>query len=313
VSIFQFAFGLLLAPLLTVPGVGSARGASMAQVQMAFGAGWRCFLESDAACAHRCVWVMDGAGWERKQDLADLLNHVRHRAFPHHIARHTFALLTGYCALNIVYNTAGLYVAKHGSAALNVLTYALLLPLTTLLFSVRPLLGAGVCLCVRDINVMTRSVRSSNVLITHTHASLHRTGPYTEPLRASTLVGLVVVILGFVIYQRPALAKEEEETVRRRSEPRRGRQGEERPLVSQFTAPASPTLPREATTAMGLHVPSFQERVVAGLGPAIHVVALSASPALLPPTAPGTVEEEDASEDGNGAGHRPRPAWLEVI
>ena len=54
--------------------------------------------------------------------------------------------MAGYCALNIVYNTAGLYVAKHGSAALNVLTYALLLPLTTLLFSVRPLLGP--CTCV---------------------------------------------------------------------------------------------------------------------------------------------------------------------
>lgn len=154
---------------------------------------------------------------------------------------------------------------------------------------------------------------SSNAPYTRIHPS-HRTGPYTEPLRASTLVGLVVVILGFVIYQRPALAKEEEETARRRSEQRRGRQGEERPLVPQSTAaPASPTLPREATTAMGLRVPSFQERVVAGLGPAIHVVALSASPALLPSTAPGTAEEEDASEDGNGAGHRPRPAWLEVI
>lgn len=53
VSIFQFGFGLLLAPLLTVPGVGSARGASMAQVREAFGAGWRCFLQRDAGCAHR--------------------------------------------------------------------------------------------------------------------------------------------------------------------------------------------------------------------------------------------------------------------
>jgi hypothetical protein len=73
--------------------------------------------------------------------------HVPSKPQPHFIhpaSRHTFALLTGYCALNIVYNTAGLYVAKHGSAALNVLTYALLLPLTTLLFSVRPLLGTYV-------------------------------------------------------------------------------------------------------------------------------------------------------------------------
>lgn len=128
-------------------------------------------------------------------------------------------------------------------------------------------------------------------------------------------MGLVVVVAGFYLYQRPVVAKEEAEAARRRSK-RRG--PEERPLVPTAPAPLSKAW---KATAIGVQVPSFQERVVAGLGPAIHHVALSASPAiLLPTTAPGTAEEddeasEDASEDGNGrgGGHRPRPPWLGVI
>lgn len=43
--------------------------------------------------------------------------------------------------VNFVYNIAGLYVSKHGSAVLNSISFAALLPLTTLAFCFRPLLG----------------------------------------------------------------------------------------------------------------------------------------------------------------------------
>ena len=53
VSIFQFGFGLLLAPLQHLPGVGSAQGIGMRQVAADFADGWRCFLEQDERCEQR--------------------------------------------------------------------------------------------------------------------------------------------------------------------------------------------------------------------------------------------------------------------
>jgi len=120
----------------------------------------------------------------------------------------------------LIFNTAGLYVSKHGSAILNVITYAVLLPITTLLFSLHPLMGA-----------------------------------YTEPLRATTLVGLLVVVLGFYLYQEPVLGLEKSKAAEEDKEGGEEEEGEEEE--------------EEEERAMGVRVPSFQERVVAGLGPAI--------------------------------------------
>jgi hypothetical protein len=46
------------------------------------------------------------------------------------------------------------------------------------------------------------------------------TGPYTEPLRASTLGALAVVVLGFYLYQRPVVAKEEAALLKRQQSQR---------------------------------------------------------------------------------------------
>jgi len=100
---------------------------------------------------------------------------------------------------------------------LNVITYALLLPITTLLFSLHPLMGA-----------------------------------YTEPLRATTLVGLLVVVLGFYLYQEPVLGLEKSKAAEEDNEGGEEEEGEE-----------------EGEEVERVRVPSFQERVVAGLGPAI--------------------------------------------
>jgi hypothetical protein len=97
------------------------------------------------------------------------------------------------------------------------------LPITTLLFSLHPLMGA-----------------------------------YTEPLRATTLVGLLVVVLGFYLYQEPVLGLEKRRAVeegRKEEEEGEEEEGEEE---------------EEERRTMGARVPSFQERVVAGLGPAIY-------------------------------------------
>lgn len=134
VSIWQFVVSFAYMPLLVMPGFGSKQGMSFQQVLSAFSDGWACYIEEDPDCA-------DG---------------------------HAFMLLTGYCGVNVCFNTLGLYLTKHGSAVLNALSYSILLPFTTILFFT-PLLG-----------------------------------PYQEPLTRNasyTFIGLVVVLVGFAIYQ----------------------------------------------------------------------------------------------------------------
>merc|ERR1712070_497478 len=55
-------------------------------------------------------------------------------------ARHTLWLLLGYCANNFAFNTTGLFLTKYGSATLNSTSFALLLPMSTLAYSL-PFMG----------------------------------------------------------------------------------------------------------------------------------------------------------------------------
>ena len=50
------------------------------------------------------------------------------------------ALLIGYCGVNFVFNTIGLYLTKHAGAALNSISFSMLLPLTTMSYAL-PFLG----------------------------------------------------------------------------------------------------------------------------------------------------------------------------
>ncbi|CAK9000189.1 Crt homolog 1 (Chloroquine resistance transporter paralog 1) (DdCRTp1) [Durusdinium trenchii] len=134
VSIWQFVVSFVYMPLLVLPGFSSKEGMTISDVMDAFADGWTCYTQQDEACAR------GGA----------------------------FLLLTGYCGVNVCFNTLGLYLTKHGSAVLNALSYSMLLPFTTALFFT-PLLG-----------------------------------PYQEPLTRDayfTFVGLVTVLIGFAIYQ----------------------------------------------------------------------------------------------------------------
>lgn len=134
VSIWQFLISFIYMPLLVLPGFSSKQGMSFAEVVDSFVDGWTCYSQQDPDCAR------GGA----------------------------FLLLTGYCGVNVCFNTLGLYLTKHGSAVLNALSYSILLPFTTALFFT-PLLG-----------------------------------PYQEPLMRDayfTFIGLVVTLFGFAIYQ----------------------------------------------------------------------------------------------------------------
>ena len=71
-------------------------------------------------------------------------------------------LLPGYTLCNFLYNALGLYITKHGSAVLRYISYALILPMATMV-------GSPV---------------------------------FKERITVFTLIGLVTVIVGFSLYQR---------------------------------------------------------------------------------------------------------------
>lgn len=132
VSVYQMLFGFILAPLLTLPGLGSAHGIPPGEIMTNFESGFRCFAElEDSGCS----------------------------------GRYTFLLLWLYVAVNFCFNTLGLWLTKHAGAVLNSITYALLLPLTTVAFSFDFL------------------------------------GPFKETAHLSTFLGLGVVLFGFTLWR----------------------------------------------------------------------------------------------------------------
>eukprot|EP00929_Paragymnodinium_shiwhaense_P001511 TRINITY_DN101744_c0_g1_i1.p1 TRINITY_DN101744_c0_g1~~TRINITY_DN101744_c0_g1_i1.p1 ORF type:complete len:456 (-),score=90.71 TRINITY_DN101744_c0_g1_i1:53-1420(-) len=139
VSIFQFLVSFLYMPLLVLPGFSSKEGMKLSEVSAAFVDGYSCFRHEVPECAEK----------------------------------NAFFLLTGYCLVNVCFNTLGLYLTKHGSAVLNALSFSILLPFTACLFFT-PILGA-----------------------------------YQEPFTESswfTVVGLSCGLVGFAVYQRASTA-----------------------------------------------------------------------------------------------------------
>ena len=144
-------------------------------------------------------------------------------------------LILIYCIVNFTFNTLGLYLTKRASAVLNSISYALVLPLTAFAFSL-PALGA-----------------------------------FREPSSAATVDGLLVTLLGFVIYEASSYAGR----AKRAPGPRRGAPGEVEPLL----APRGSADEGDGdgadlvvdTDGIAFSLPdSFQERIVgathAGLG-----------------------------------------------
>lgn len=202
VSIFQFLISFLYMPLLILPGFGSQDGMSISEVSASFGDGWECYLERVPECAEV----------------------------------HAFWLLTGYCGVNVCFNTLGLYLTKHGSAVLSSLSFSILLPFTTVLFF-SPVLGR-----------------------------------FQEPLTRNaifTFTGLGVASVGFVIYQCVSQSVGPSPT----TSPRLASDGEDRadriaPLLLSPGILVSPGLsdvdPKDRHGSKDRHgcQPSFQERTI---------------------------------------------------
>lgn len=131
VSIYQLLIGFLVAPIQFIPGMGSESGMSLQGILESFYSGFMCYLEYSSACMHR----------------------------------HTFLLCTAYCCINFMFNTMGLFLVKYGSATMNAISYAIILPLTTMAFT-SPLLGV-----------------------------------YSEKYQETTIFGLFVVLLGFFLWK----------------------------------------------------------------------------------------------------------------
>mmetsp|Transcript_18752 Transcript_18752/g.26396 ORF Transcript_18752/g.26396 Transcript_18752/m.26396 type:complete len:359 (-) Transcript_18752:84-1160(-) len=131
VSIFQLLVGFILAPLQNLPGFGTSAYGDAPDIWTQLRRGKDCWLEISKECE----------------------------------ARSTFWLLPGYVGINFVFNTLGLYLTKRSSAVLTSIAYALLLPVTTLTFSL-------------------------NIL-----------GPYQEKITEFTWIGLSLTIFGFLLYR----------------------------------------------------------------------------------------------------------------
>jgi len=131
VSCYQFLLGLLLLPLQQLPFFGSREGMTLSETVSSFVQGWYCFIEADPECQKGQAWL----------------------------------LLWGYCLVNFVYNTAGLFLVKRESARFNAVVAAVILPLNVLVFNL-PALGS-----------------------------------FTEPFHMETISGLIVVTVGFVLWK----------------------------------------------------------------------------------------------------------------
>ncbi|GMH50685.1 hypothetical protein TL16_g00842 [Triparma laevis f. inornata] len=102
VSIYQLFIGLCMIPLTAIPGVASEHGMPVAEAAEDLVDGTRCYFQ---------------------------LPHSGCATLP------TFALLTGYCLLNFIYNTLGLYLTKYASSTVNAITSSLLLPISAVAFT----------------------------------------------------------------------------------------------------------------------------------------------------------------------------------
>lgn len=102
VSIFQVLLGFLFVPILSIKGLG---GISLSSVPYNFIDGWNCFLG----------------------------RYVQN--YECHLYQPPYIPLLLYVIVNFAYNTLLLLITKHGSALLLVISSALALPLTNLLFT----------------------------------------------------------------------------------------------------------------------------------------------------------------------------------
>ena len=167
VSFYQFLVSFAFVPLLGVPFIsGEENPPPLSQLPGQFVDGALCWLGTQPCCC------------SGSSTNATLLNHTLMDVHVLQQEQHCAVtagetmcptplgpalwLLPGYTLCNFIYNALGLYITKHGSAVLRYISYALILPLATMV-------GASV---------------------------------FDERITVYTIIGLVTVILGFGLYQK---------------------------------------------------------------------------------------------------------------
>ena len=161
ISGLQVFLGFLMVPLLPLPAFG---GTPLGDVLPQLGRGFACFAPTG-------VWARDSSpirealfGDDDKYDAyADRL--FAPRPPSHDLCDEGFVAMMAYVLVNFGYNILQLLICQHSSAATLVMATALALPATSLMFSSKRLVG-------RD----------------------------AMPYGRSDLVGLLVVVVGFVVY-----------------------------------------------------------------------------------------------------------------
>jgi len=157
----QVFLGFLMVPLLPLPAFG---GTPLGDVLPQLGRGFACFAPTG-------VWARDSSpirealfGDDDKYDAyADRL--FAPKPPSHDLCDEGFVAMMAYVLVNFGYNILQLLICQHSSAATLVMATALALPATSLMFSSKRLVG-------RD----------------------------AMPYGRSDLVGLLVVVVGFVVY-----------------------------------------------------------------------------------------------------------------
>jgi hypothetical protein len=140
VSIYQFLISWLFMPITVLPAFG--------------GDGWS------------NVFDRFYQGLECAFGMNDVCPDAFHAPFPCDERLGTFWLLLGYCIVNFTFNWIGLLLTKHSSATIRSVSYAVILPCTSLAFTL-PLMGS-----------------------------------LQEKITVYTPVAIVIVLLGFALYQR---------------------------------------------------------------------------------------------------------------
>jgi drug/metabolite transporter (DMT)-like permease len=121
VSFYQFFVSFLFVPFLAVPFIGgNDTGTPLSELPDQFYSGVRCWMGLQDDC--RCVPHMSPHPESPGQGISCPLGPP-------------MLLIPLYTLVNFVYNMVGLIMTKHGSAVLRYISYAIILPLTTIVGS----------------------------------------------------------------------------------------------------------------------------------------------------------------------------------
>ena len=155
VSWYQFLVSFLFIPFLALPFIGgSSTPTPLSALPQQFLDGFNCWLGKEPDCVCNSFWI----NFPKDTSNAGSSPTVKGIHCP---LGPPLLLIPLYTLINFMYNGAGLVMTKHGSAVLRYISYAMILPITTIV-------GAPI---------------------------------FDERVTVFTYIGLGIVIIGFGLYQ----------------------------------------------------------------------------------------------------------------